>query len=57
VLCGVTPHRTVLFTAATTGTLNLTEYVMFIIAENKVLRRILGPKKDEIMGGWRKLQQ
>jgi hypothetical protein len=23
--------------------------------ENKVLRRIFGPKKDELAGGWRKL--
>jgi hypothetical protein len=23
--------------------------------ENRVLRRIFGPKRDEIMGGWRKL--
>jgi hypothetical protein len=23
--------------------------------ENKVLRRIFGPKRDEVMGGWRKL--
>jgi hypothetical protein len=23
--------------------------------ENKVLRRILGPKRDELTGGWRKL--
>jgi hypothetical protein len=30
---------------------------MFIISENRLLSRILGPKKDEIMGGWRKLQQ
>jgi hypothetical protein len=23
--------------------------------ENKVLRRIFGPKRDEVTGGWRKL--
>jgi hypothetical protein len=23
--------------------------------ENKVLRRIFGPKRDEVAGGWRKL--
>jgi hypothetical protein len=23
--------------------------------ENKMLRRIFGPKRDEVMGGWRKL--
>jgi hypothetical protein len=25
------------------------------VFENKVLRRISGPKKDEVMGGWRKM--
>jgi hypothetical protein len=25
------------------------------VFENRVLRRIFGPKKDEIVGGWRKL--
>jgi hypothetical protein len=25
------------------------------VFENRVLRRILGPKRDEVMGGWRKL--
>jgi hypothetical protein len=25
------------------------------VFENKVLRRILGPKRDEVAGGWRKL--
>jgi hypothetical protein len=24
--------------------------------ENRVLRRIFGPKRDEVTGGWRKLQ-
>jgi hypothetical protein len=24
--------------------------------ENRVLRRTFGPKRDEMMGGWRKLQ-
>jgi hypothetical protein len=26
------------------------------VFENRVLRRIFGPKRDEVMGGWRKLQ-
>jgi hypothetical protein len=26
------------------------------VFENKVLRRIFGPKKEEVTGGWRKLQ-
>jgi hypothetical protein len=25
------------------------------VFENRVLRRILGPKRDEIVGGWKKL--
>jgi hypothetical protein len=24
--------------------------------ENRVLRRIFGPKRDEVIGGWRKLR-
>jgi hypothetical protein len=26
------------------------------VFENKVLRRTLGPRRDKVMGGWRKLQ-
>jgi hypothetical protein len=26
------------------------------VLENRVLRRIFGPKRDEIVGGWRKFQ-
>jgi hypothetical protein len=25
------------------------------VFQNRVLRRIFGPKRDEVMGGWRKL--
>jgi hypothetical protein len=25
------------------------------VSENKVLRRILGPKREEVVGGWRRL--
>jgi hypothetical protein len=25
------------------------------VFENRVLRRIVGPKRDEVKGGWRKL--
>jgi hypothetical protein len=25
------------------------------VSENRVLRRTFGPKRDEVMGGWRKL--
>jgi hypothetical protein len=27
------------------------------VFENRVLRRIFGPERDEMMGGWRKLQE
>jgi hypothetical protein len=27
------------------------------VFENRVLRRIFGPKRDEVMGAWRKLRQ
>jgi hypothetical protein len=26
------------------------------VFENRVLRRIIGPKRDRVMGGWRKLR-
>jgi hypothetical protein len=26
-----------------------------MVFENRVLRRIFGPKRDEVIGGWRKL--
>jgi hypothetical protein len=26
-----------------------------MVFENNVLRRIFGPKRDEVIGGWRKL--
>jgi hypothetical protein len=26
------------------------------VFENRMLRRIFGPKRDEVIGGWRKLQ-
>jgi hypothetical protein len=26
-----------------------------IVVENRMLRRISGPKRDEVIGGWRKL--
>jgi hypothetical protein len=36
-------------------------YIRFVeehrlrVSENRVLRRIFGPKRDEVSGGWRKL--
>jgi hypothetical protein len=38
-----------------TWSLTLTN-INFRMFENRVLRRIFGPKRDEVTGGWRKLQ-
>jgi hypothetical protein len=38
-----------------TWSLTLREEHWLRVFENKVLRRIFGPKKDEVIGGWRKL--
>jgi hypothetical protein len=36
--------------------LTLREEHRLRVFENRVLRRIFGPKRDEVAGGWRKLQ-
>jgi hypothetical protein len=38
-----------------TWSLTLKEKHRLRLFENRVLRRIFGPKKDEMTGGWRKL--
>jgi hypothetical protein len=38
-----------------TWSLILREEHRLRVFENRVLRRIFGPKKDEVTGGWRKL--
>jgi hypothetical protein len=38
-----------------TWSLTLREEHRLRVFENKVLRRIIGPKMDEVTGGWRKL--
>jgi hypothetical protein len=38
-----------------TWSLTLREEHRLTVFENKVSRRIFGPKRDEVMGGWRKL--
>jgi hypothetical protein len=35
--------------------LTLREEHRLRVFENRVLRRIFGPKEDEVIGGWRKL--
>jgi hypothetical protein len=36
-------------------TLTLREGYRLRVFKNRVLRRIFGPKRDEVIGGWRKL--
>jgi hypothetical protein len=38
-----------------TGSLTLSEECRLRVFENKVLRRIFGPKRDEVTGEWRRL--
>jgi hypothetical protein len=38
-----------------TWSLTLREEHKLMVFENRVLRRIFGPKRDGVMGGWRKL--
>jgi hypothetical protein len=38
-----------------TWSLTLRQEHRLRVFENKVLRRIFGPKKDQVTGGWRKL--
>jgi hypothetical protein len=38
-----------------TWSLTLREEHRLRVFENKVMRRIFGPKRDEVIGGWRKL--
>jgi hypothetical protein len=38
-----------------TGSLTLREEHRLRVFGNRVLRRIFGPKRDEVTGGWRKL--
>jgi hypothetical protein len=38
-----------------TWSLTLREEHRLRVLENRVLRRIFGPKRDEVTGGWRKL--
>jgi hypothetical protein len=38
-----------------TSSLTLRDEYRLRVFENRVLRRIFGPKRDEVTGGWRKL--
>jgi hypothetical protein len=37
------------------GSVALTEEHSLRVLENRVLRRVFGPKREEVIGGWRKL--
>jgi hypothetical protein len=39
-----------------TWSLALREELRLTVLENRVLRRIFGPKRDEVVGRWRELQ-
>jgi hypothetical protein len=45
----------VLLYGCETWSLTLREERRLRLLENRVLRRIFGPKRDEVTGGWRKL--
>jgi hypothetical protein len=52
-------HRTIILPVVLcgcgTGSLILREEHRLRVIENRVLRRIFGPKRDEVTGEWRKL--
>jgi hypothetical protein len=48
-------YKTVVLYGCETLSLMLREEHRLRLFENRVLRRIFGPKRDEVTGGWRKL--
>jgi hypothetical protein len=48
-------YKTVALYGCETWSLTSREEHRLRMFENKVLRRIFGPKRDEVTGGWRKL--
>ena len=58
-LTGFTVYRTIILPVVLYGcetwSLTLREERRLRVFENRVLRRIFGPKKDEVTGEWRKL--
>ena len=46
---------TVVLYGCETWSLTLTEERTLRVFENRVLRRVFGPKRDEVTGEWRKL--
>jgi hypothetical protein len=50
-------YKTVILYGCETWFLTLREEPRLRGFENRVLRRIFGPKRDEVVGGWRKLHK
>jgi hypothetical protein len=48
-------YRTIILSVVLYGSLKLREERRLRVSENKVLRRMFGPKRDEVTGEWRKL--
>jgi hypothetical protein len=48
-------YKTIIFPMVLYGSLILREEHRLRVFENRVLRRIFGPKRDEVTGDWRKL--
>ena len=49
------PHRHFVLYRCETWSLILMEEHRLKVFENRVLRRIFGPKRDEVTGAWRKI--
>jgi hypothetical protein len=47
-------YETVILPPVSYGSLTLREEHRLRVFENRVLRRIFGPKRNEVKGGWRK---
>ena len=48
-------YRTIILPVVLCGSLKLREELRLRVFENKVLKRLFGPKMDEVTGEWRKL--
>jgi hypothetical protein len=48
-------NKTIILYGCKTWSLTLREEYRLRVFENRMLRRIFGPKRDEVTGGWRKL--
>jgi hypothetical protein len=51
----LTTHFIYIYIYISTWSLTLREEHILRVCENRVLRRIFGPKRDEVTGEWRKL--